>query len=492
VFRLLLTQSVFVVTGGAVLGIVLTRLVLPWLRHLELNRTQSYFMARVELDASVLAVTAICAIVAGIVAGVLPGWFSRNTDLAYELRAGSRSATLSPAALRWQQAMVVLQAALSVVILAAAALVGVSFRNLSRVSVGFDPGSTLIAHVQLQAPEYAKPAVRVAFGRTLLDNLSREPAIAAAAFTSTLPVGDDLWGSRFFIQLPDGSPSPEAMLLHFRRTSSNYLATIGIPLVAGRPFDAHDDSTTPPVAIVSRSLARRLWPNESAVGKRLFRVVTGSKVPSPLDVVGVAGDAMDAGTSAPPGEVVYVPWEQVSVTRLSLVIQPRGTDAAALTAVRHALRLTDPVLAAHNVARLETLVHQANALPRLQSLLLLTFAIAAMTLAGLGSYGVMSQLVATREREYALRLVFGAAPGALGRAVLGQVARLTIPGVLVGLLVVLLLGGTLRRFVFGVEPRSALVLSCVSVGMLLLAVVATLPSVIRAMRTDPRRSLTPS
>jgi ABC-type antimicrobial peptide transport system permease subunit len=115
-----------------------------------------------------------------------------------------------------------------------------------------------------------------------------------------------------------------------------------------------------------------------------------------------------------------------------------------------------------------------------------------MALAGLGSYGVMSQLVATREREYALRLVFGATPGALGRSVFLQVARLTVPGVLAGLVVVLLLGSTLRRFVFGVEPRSALVLSTVSVGMVLLALAATLPSVIRAMRTDVRRSLTPS
>jgi ABC-type antimicrobial peptide transport system permease subunit len=127
----------------------------------------------------------------------------------------------------------------------------------------------------------------------------------------------------------------------------------------------------------------------------------------------------------------------------------------------------------------------------LQSLLLLTFAIAAIGIATLGSYGVMSQLVSTREREYALRLVFGAAPAELGRSVLRQLARLTIPGILGGLVVVVMLGGTLKRFVFGVEPRSVAVLASVSVGMMLIAIAATMPSMLRAMRVDVRRSISP-
>jgi hypothetical protein len=211
--------------------------------------------------------------------------------------------------------------------------------------------------------------------------------------------------------------------------------------------------------------------------------------PIPQEVVGVAGDVMDAGTSVPAGETVYLPWAQLSSTQASIVVRPKGADATAFTAVRRALRRTDPVLAAHDEARLDALVAQVNALPRLQSLLLLTFAIAAIGIAALGSYGVMSQLVATREREYALRLVFGAAPAELGRSVLRQLARLTIPGILTGLMIVLLLGGTLRRFVFGVEPRSVLVLSTVSVGLLMIALAATTPSMLRAMKVDIRRSI---
>jgi putative ABC transport system permease protein len=218
-------------------------------------------------------------------------------------------------------------------------------------------------------------------------------------------------------------------------------------------------------------------------------VVPGSKVPGALAVVGIASDVMDEGASAPPGETVYIPWAQLSTVTLSLVIRPRGDEQAALRALRHALGATDPLLVAHDIAPLDALVEQANALPRLQSIILLTFAVAAIVIATLGCYGVMRQLVATREREYATRLVFGASPAELGRSVVRQVARLTLPGVFLGLATVILLGGVLRRFVFGVDPRSVVVLAAVGAGMLVIGIAAALPSAVRAMRVDVRRSI---
>jgi predicted permease len=491
VLRMLFLQSLVVVGLGAVVGVGISLLSTPWLRQINLNPTLSFFTTRISIDASVLLATVIVATLCGLAAGVLPAVFSRHTDLAVALRSGgrTRNATLSPAALRWQKTMVMIQAGLSVMILAAAALIGVSFTKLVRVPIGFVASDRIVARVNLQAAEYEQQARRVRFANELLTNLSSEPALAGGAFTSTLPVSDVLWGSRFFIELPDGSIATEPLLLHYRRVSPNYLATMGIPLINGRGITAQDDSASPKVVIVSRSLARRLWPNESAIGKRIYRFMGTSKPPAPVEVIAVAGDVMDAGSSVPPGETVYLPWSQVSATQLSIVVKPRGGSEAAIAALRHALRVTDPILAAHDIAHLDALVEQANALPRLQSLLLLTFAIAALVIAALGSYGVMSQLVSTREREYALRLVFGAAPGALGRSVFAQLARLTLPGVAAGLAAMIVLGGTLQRFVFGVAPRSPIVLGTVSLGMLAIAVLATTPSALRAMRVDIRRSL---
>ena len=488
VLRMLFLQSLTVVGAGALLGVAATGVVVPWLRGLDLNQTLTFFTSQIRIDRSVLAVTVAVAIFCGLAAGVLPAVFSRNTDLAVSLRSGaSRSTTLSPAALRWQQIMVVLQAALSVVILAAAALIGVSFAKLSRVPSGFVAGDLLVARINLQRAAYEQAPARVRFGSELLENVSREPAIATAAYTSTLPVSDVLWGARFFIELPDGTIGSEPLLLHIRRTSPDYLATMGIALLSGRGFNTADDSTSPKVAIVSRSLAAHAWPNENAIGKHIYRFAGADKPPEPVQVIGVAGNVMDAGNSAPAGETIYLPWSQLSTTQMSIVVRPRGPADAAITALRRALRVTDPLVAAHDIARLDALAAQGNALPRLQTLLLLIFAVAALLIAALGSYGVMSQLVATREREYALRLVFGAAPADLGRSVLMQLARLTVPGIAGGILVVLLLGGVLERFVFGVAARSVGVLVAVSAIMLSIAVVATLPSTLRAMRVDLRR-----
>ncbi|MEP6491327.1 MAG: ABC transporter permease [bacterium] len=487
VVRILLLQSLVVVGTGAAVAVAATWLAIPWIRGWELPAL-SYFTSRISVDGGVLAVSAAVAAIAGIAAGALPAWFSRKSDLAQTIRAGGRSMTLSRGALRCQQGMVVVQAGLSVVILVVAVLVGVSFRNLQRVPGGFSASGAIVARVQVDPARYADPAKRAAMGKSLIENLSREPNISAAGFSSTLPVSDEPWEMYFFIPQPDGSLSKEPVLFEIRRTSPSYLQTIGIPLLAGRQFDGHDDVNAPPVAIVSRALADRLWLGQSAIGKRLYRVVPGSKVPGLLTVVGVAADVRDQGASAPPGETAYVPWAQVSTSTLSLVVRPKAADNAAIAAMRHALRLTDPLLVAHDVARLDDLVDQANTLPRLQSIILLTFSVVAIVMAMLGCYGVMRQLVATREREYAMRLVFGASPAELGRSVLRQMARLAVPGIVAGLLGVILLGGVLRRFVFGIDPRSAVVLASVSSAMLVIAIAAALPSAVRAMRVDIRSS----
>jgi len=336
---------------------------------------------------------------------------------------------------------------------------------------------------------YAKHPERAAFGRALAENMTAEPDIASAGFTTTLPVGDGAWGGRFFIELPDGSRSPEPALFHLRRVSPAYLQTIGIPLLRGRTLTAQDDTGSVQVAVVSRALATRLWPNEDAIGKRLLRVVSGNPAPTPISVVGVVGNTMDAGYSSPAGEAVYVPYSQVSAVRLSIVARGRGNASATIAALRRALKKTDPVIAASDVSTLDALVLQANALPRLRTLVLIVFSVVAVGIVSLGSYGVMSQLVSNRERELAVRLVFGAQPSQLGASVIAQVARLTVPGVALGLAAVWSASGLLTAFVFGVQARSPWVLASAGSALLLLAVIATLPPALRAMRVDIRRGV---
>src|SRR3954462_14497729 len=153
-----------------------------------------------------------------------------------------------------------------------------------------------------------------------------------------------------------------------------------------------DDTAAVSVAVVSKALVARLWPNEEPIGKRLLRAVNGTTVPSPVTVVGVVGNTMDAGYSSPAGEAVYLPFSQVSTVRLSIVAMGRGNTAATIAALRRALKKTDPVIAASSTSTLESLVLAANALPRLRTLVLMVFSIVAIGIVSLGSYGVMSQL----------------------------------------------------------------------------------------------------
>jgi predicted permease len=490
IVRLLLAQSALIVGAGFVVGVGLAHVLVAAVRQVDLGPQLGFFLRQVSVDGVVLLICVPIAAVVAFSAGVMPALVNRRNALAQALRASNRSASHSAGALRLQRGMVVLQASLSVVVLASATVVGLSFRNLATVPDGFEPEDRVVARVILPDAHYAPHGRRVAFADALLAALSREPALHRAAFTSTLPVGDQRWGGRFFMPDENGAVSGDPVLLHFRRTSPDYPRTLGMTLLRGRLFTARDDTASTGVAIISRSVAEQYWPDKDPVGKHIYRAGAGSAPPAPLEIVGVVGDAMDGGYEAGNGQAVYVPYAQISTARLSIVVHSRTGTAEAIAAIRRAIRAADPLVAPSGVATLGALVSTANALPQLRAAILLVFAFAAVLIAGLGSYGVMRQLVANRERELSLRLVFGAVPADLAKEVLLQVARLTVPGVLVGLAGAWMAAALLRAFVFGVDPRSAVVLVSVSAGVLALAAIAAMPSVLRAMRLDPRSTTT--
>jgi putative ABC transport system permease protein len=486
VMRLVLRQSLVVVAAAGLVGVGLAFLGLRLLQSFDLGPTVSPFIQNARLDVVVLLVTILVTIGAGVIAGILPIWFSREAQVGVSLRTTSRSSTLSRGALSWQKATVLGQTALSAVILCAAGLIALSFWRLAEVPDGFTTPNKIVARVVLPDAKFATPAQRGAFARALSEHLANEPSLATSGFTSTLPVSDVRWGGRVFVELPDGSMSDEPVLIHYRRISPAYLDAMDIPVIRGRAFTAHDDTGAVAVALVSRAFAERIWPNRDAVGARIYRNAPPGQPRVPMLIVGVVGNTMDGGYEATAGEAVYVPFTQVPHDRMSIVAEGRGNIAGTLAAVRNAIRKTDPMVAAGNVATLDELVLQANALPRLRASILMMFAVVAIGVLALGAYGVMSQLVSTREREFALRLVFGARPTQLGRIVVMQVARITLPGITIGLVAAWLLVGALRTFLFGVEPTSASVFTAAAALLLVLTLAATIPCAVRAMRVDAR------
>ncbi|HEX6313975.1 MAG TPA: ABC transporter permease [Gemmatimonadaceae bacterium] len=489
VLRLLVAQSALIVGAGFVVGLGLSGVLLALLRQVDLGPQLGFFMRQARVDTAVLLLCVPLVVMLALLAGVLPALVGRRQELAGALRSSSRSASHSTSAMRLQRALVVVQAALSVVVLASATVIGLSFRNLSAVPDGFSTDRRVVARLVLPDENYGSHARRVAFADLLLAALQREPALAKSAFTSTLPVNDVRWGGRFFVPDASGTISGDPILFHFRRIAPQYPPAMGLPLLRGRLFTARDDSASPRVALISRATAERYWPNENPIGRQIVRAGAGSAPPVPFEIVGVIGDAMDGGYQAPKGEAVYVPFAQVSGTRLSIIVEGRGGTAETVTAIERAVRAADPMVAASGVATLRSLVAGANVLPQLRAAILGLFALAAVLIAALGSYGVMRQLVGNREREFAVRLVFGAVPRDLAREVFLQLARLTVPGVIAGLGGAWIAANLLRTFVFGVDPRSLPVLVAVSLGVLVVAAIAALPSVLRAMRLDPKETM---
>jgi putative ABC transport system permease protein len=480
-----LLQATVVIATGLTLGFALAHASIRLIQSWQPSTGIAIFMADVSINPRVVLWSVVGAAVVGLVANGVATMLARTSALAEALRVASRTSTLSPGAVRWQKAVVVGQSALSIVILFAAALIGITAYKLSRVPSGFVDRGQYVARVQFAGAGYAPLEPRTQFASRLMEGLSREPDILTASFTSTLPVGDGAALGRFLPQLPNGELSSDQLLFNLRRTSANYFQTIGIPLIRGRWFELGDDLQHSPVAIVSASFAARLWPGQDAIDRPLHRVLAGG-TQEVRRVVGIVGDVVDAGYAAPPGETVYVPFSQVPHHRLSIVITPRGSPDAALRAAARVVKTIDPIMPITDVTPLSALMRQATAVPRLQSLLLLSFSCIAVAIVVLGSYGVMSQLVANRQREFALRMVFGADPGNVGSLVFGQLLRLTVPGILLGALVAFLVAGALSPFLFGVEARSLPVLAGVGAVVLTLALAATIAPAVRAMRIKPQ------
>ena len=485
---LFMRRSLGLAVPAAVLGALAAWAVLPLVRSLHPTPQLGALLANAHLDLGTLAAAIGLAVIAALGIGLVPAWYACRQDAAAGLTATSRGASLSRSAARFQRGVVFVQSSLAVVVLFAAVVSGVSFWKLAAVADGFDTNGRVIVRVILPESRYPTHDRRALFATRLSEAVAEEPGTAPLAFTTTLPVGDLRWGGRFFPELPGGEVAREALTLHFRRISPGYFAAIGLPMRQGRDFDARDSATSPLVAVVSRAAADRLWPGADPIGRRLRRYNVPADAP-PLEIVGVVNDTVDGGYNAPAGESVYVPFAQASVGQMSIVLRPRGEDTAAVAGLRRALKKVDPALAVSGIAPLESLVSDARAVPRLQMVLLTFFGIVAVSLTALGSYGVMTQVVASRQREFAVRLAVGATPRRLGGMVLGQNAKLALAGIAAGLVAAWQIGRLLEPIVFGISATSPMALTSVAVTTLLVTLAATIAPAARAAAADVTRGL---
>ena len=467
--------------GGLLLALWGTQL-LPRLLDTRLRTTALPDTVAGWIDARVLIATAITVVAVGVMFGVTP-LLRRTNGLSGALHSASRGATGDRRTQLQRQAIVTAQIALSVLLLVGAGLLVRSFSRLQQRSFGFETQSVVTAQLVLPRDRYASAEQTGGFLDQLVENVAALPGVASAAAVNTLPLTG--FNALRPYNLP-GQPAQERFA-EFRIVTSDYFATMAIPIRRGRVFDARDRSGSQAVIVVNETAARRLWPGVDPVGQTLM--VPDFMELEPRQVIGVVGDTRHHDLAKDPEPEIYRPASQTYWPFFGLVVRTHTATDGLERAIRDAASRVDAAVPVNAVQPLSALADTTWAWRRSSMLLLAGFAAAACVLAFVGVYGLMAFGVAERSREIGVRVALGARPSDVARSILAQAATLTGVGTAVGLALAGLVGSVLGTLLFGVtslDPPTFVGVAIVCAGAGLLA--SALPAM-TAARVDPTAAL---
>jgi predicted permease len=484
--RQLLTESLLLAGFAGVAGLILSTFANQFLASLIPAGIAP--MNGAGVDSNVLAATLIVTVATGILFGILPALRVSRFDLVTSLNQGGRSGVGSGRRLR--DALVVSEVALAIVLLAGAALMLRSFEKLLHLDPGFRADHVLVVRTPLPRQKYEAFAPRVVFYTSVLTRVARLPGVAAAGYTTWVPLTNSGGATGITVE---GRPEPapgEIPIPNCRIISDDYIRALGMKLVAGRGLDERDGTEAPPVALINQTMARNLWPEENAIGRR-FKQGSYLEQSPWITIVGIVGDVHQAGLDSPARPEMYLPYLQqdFGFEPEYLVVRTTGDPMRMADAVRQQVWAVDKEQPVAGAMPLEDLVGDTLAPRKTQAGLLGGFAFLALLLAALGIYAVLSFAVTQRTREFGVRMALGAEPSDVLRMILSQGARLFILGAIVGLAAAFALSRTLEHLLYGVsatDPASFALVTVLLAGVTLLA--CYFPAR-RAMRVDPMIAL---
>jgi putative ABC transport system permease protein len=482
--RQLLTEALLIGVLGGLAGLSVAAMAIPALvRQLP---PQLPRLGAIRLDLSAVAVIGAIVLALTIVVGLVPRRGRRVSNIADGLRAGRRLTGTRQSAVR--AGLVVAELAFALMLLVGAGLLARSVVRLLDVDKGFDSRNLLTMEINSIGPRYQDDASVFAYHDRVRDAVRSVPGVSSVGVVNQLPLGGnfDLYG----VGAQDKpEPDPAKVPSGSRYVvSADYLATMRIRLLEGRTFTAAEErDSVNRVALVSKALATRLWPGESAIGKRIK--MGGPERPY-RTVIGVVGDVRHTGLDATQLMAFYVPERQwfFSDEQEILVVRTKGDPAAAAGAVRRAIQAIDPTQPIVKVAAMEDVVAASTAQRRLALTLFTCFALAAVLLAVAGIYGVIAGNVAERTREIGLRAALGATPRNILQLVVGQGARLAIAGLAAGLFGAFALTRSLRALLFGIGPNDPATIVVATLVLLAAALAACFVPAVRALRVDPSQA----
>ncbi len=478
--RQLLTEAVLLGMAGGILGLALT----AWLVRLivALAPARVPRLELVHVDARVLLFTVAVSLLTGVAFGLVPALRVRHVNLNDALKEAGRQAGTGRERHRFHNALVVIETACALLLLAGAGLLINSFVRVLRVPPGFDAGHVLIARTALDEGRYPKQEQRVAAQQEILRRLRDLPGVQAVGVSTHLPLADE---RQIGFVLEGGDPS----LVHMANNAlvgGDYFRSLGIPLLQGRVFDDHDTPQREKVALVNQSFARQYFPAGDAVGRR-FRWAQ-----QPFTIVGIVGDVKVSGLDAQTPATVYMSNFQTrggTSSRVAYVLRSALDPALLAAAVRRQIWAVDKDLPVYDVQPMRQIMAASVAQRRFAVMLLGAFAAIALLLAAVGLYGVLAYSVTQRTHEMGLRMALGAHPRDVVRMVIRQGVRMTLFGIGAGLVASFAFTRLLAKLLFGIGALDPLTLATVSLALLLVAVLATWLPARRAAAVDPMIAL---
>jgi putative ABC transport system permease protein len=485
IVRELLVESAMLAVLGCALGLLLG----AWTRDLLVS-TAPKNIPRLDtavLSWRVLGFTGLLATLTVFLFGMIPAWQVSGIRPNIALKSGERS-TGGSAVLRWRSALMAAEVALALMLLVGGALLWKSFVRVTGVDLGFQPDRVVMMLVNLPDLRYPDGARRLAFFQDLEQRVERLPGVQSAGFTFRGPMRGG-WGSAY--ETPEGPGSEPDFRLHdadFEPVSPRYFETLGIPILKGRPFTPSDKEGAPPVAIVNQVLARKLFPNGDAVGHRIRRA--GAR--DWETIAGVVGEVHLEGQTEKVNPQVFFPAAQTGLYPVHLADFAMRTVGAPLAIVRDVQRQVwaiDKDQPVTRVATLEEVVSASVAQRRFQAMLLLLFAGAAMVLAIVGVYGVISYAVAQRTPEIGLRLALGAQRHNILGLTMARALRPILAGLAAGLAGALAASRLLTSLLFEVKPSDPATFALAAALLGVVALGACLIPARRATRVDPMVAL---
>ena len=483
--RQLLTESLLLGAIAGAVGLALGYVLLVGLRAVGEGILPR--LAEVQLDAAAVAFTVLLSLATSLVFGAAPALHVIRADLAASMKSlGKASSTRASGFAR--DALVISQVALSFVLLIGAGLLVRSLVQLQRVETGFDAKGIIAAEVALPGTRYETRADNVRFWTLFLERVRSIPGVEAAGGTTLLPLrgGGDTY---FYVEGRPPATDADRMNATISSVTDEYFATMRIPVVAGRGFGAADRSDGPGVTVISDALARRLFPGQSALGRRL---VVDFGRPFTAEIVGVVADVRVYGQANDAPDLMYFSNRQpggFGTSRMNLVARVRGNPASIAPQLRSAIRAIDAEVPVSAIQPMTEILAESHSAARFRTQLLTGFAGTALVLAIIGLYGTLAYSVTQRMRELGVRIALGARPGTVFRLVVRQGMVLVAIGVVLGLAASFAATRFLESQLFEVTRTDPTVFAGVGMALLVAGLAACVVPARRATRADPIAAL---